>query len=294
LGPLQAMDGPEQIMVTAIADEDLYLEGEYDRIVRVHKSEITEFKMKYTTPFSKMFEQYYLRHYLAPGSMAFFFTEKLRHDQCPAEVHMTNGDYIHIRNCIRPPKVPTETPQAELNVHLKELLANPILSDVTFKVEDESIRAHRAILAARCEKFRAMFLGNMREATAAEIKIEGHSALAFKALLEYIYTDRVENLNAQTALGLLSLSDEYLLASLTTICERTIAEQVTIENVGSVLSTADRFHAATLKKFCMDFILSNFNAVLNCSDFQESVKVGHPDLMFEILRSVSPYLSNQN
>lgn len=34
-------------------------------------------------------------------------------------------------------------------------------------------------------------------------------------------------LNAQTALGLLSLSDEYLLASLTTICERTIAEQVT-------------------------------------------------------------------
>jgi hypothetical protein len=38
-----------------------------------------------------------------------------------------------------------------------------------------------------------MFLGNMREATAAEIKIEGHSVLAFKALLEYIYTDRVEN-----------------------------------------------------------------------------------------------------
>jgi hypothetical protein len=74
------------IQVTAIADEDLYLEGEYDRIARVHKSEITEFKMKYTTPFSKMFEQYYLRHYLAPGSMAFFFTEKLRHDQCPAEV----------------------------------------------------------------------------------------------------------------------------------------------------------------------------------------------------------------
>ena len=67
---------------------------------------------------------------------------------------MTNGDYIHIRNCIRPPKVPTETPQAVLNIQLKELLANPSLSDVVFKVEDESFRAHRAILAARCEKFR--------------------------------------------------------------------------------------------------------------------------------------------
>lgn len=75
---------------------------------------------------------------------------------------MTNGDYIHIRNCIRPPKVPTETQQAELNVHLKELLANPILSDVTFKVEDESIRAHRAILAARCEKFRYEALNTVK------------------------------------------------------------------------------------------------------------------------------------
>jgi hypothetical protein len=38
-----------------------------------------------------------------------------------------------------------------------------------------------------------MFLGNMKEATAVEIRIEGHTAQAFKALLEYIYTDRVEN-----------------------------------------------------------------------------------------------------
>ncbi len=42
-----------------------------------------------------------------------------------------------------------------------------------------------------------MFLGNMREATAAEISIEGHTALAFKALLEYIYTDRVDNVRFQ-------------------------------------------------------------------------------------------------
>jgi hypothetical protein len=121
-------------------------------------------------------------------------------------------------------------------------------------------------------------------------------------------------LNAQTALGLLSLSDEYLLASLTTICERTIAEQVTsklairiylgtpwipssvllrthtwilVENVGSVLSTADRFHAATLKKFCMDFILSNFNAVLNCSDFQESVKVVNAPILYVVDRELT-------
>jgi hypothetical protein len=67
---------------------------------------------------------------------------------------MTNGDYIHIRNCVRPPKVPTEVPQAELNVHLRDLLNEPILADITFKIDDESIRAHRAILAARCEKFR--------------------------------------------------------------------------------------------------------------------------------------------
>jgi len=41
-----------------------------------------------------------------------------------------------------------------------------------------------------------------------------------------------QQLNAQTALGLLSLSDEYLLTSLMTICEKTIAEQVSSKLFG--------------------------------------------------------------
>jgi hypothetical protein len=46
---------------------------------------------------------------------------------------------------------------------MKALLNDETLSDVTFVVGDTRIRAHRAILVARCEYFRAMLTSGFRE-----------------------------------------------------------------------------------------------------------------------------------
>jgi BTB/POZ domain-containing protein 9 len=60
-------------------------------------------------------------------------------------------------------------------------------------VESEHIYAHRIILAARSEYFRALLFGGLRESQNDNhtIEIKECKADAFKILLNYIYTGRI-------------------------------------------------------------------------------------------------------
>eukprot|EP01125_Pyxidicula_operculata_P014484 TRINITY_DN4825_c0_g1_i1.p1 TRINITY_DN4825_c0_g1~~TRINITY_DN4825_c0_g1_i1.p1 ORF type:complete len:363 (-),score=38.52 TRINITY_DN4825_c0_g1_i1:6-1094(-) len=171
----------------------------------------------------------------------------------------------------------------------RKLLEEKILSDVTFIVEDQRICAHKALLVARCERFKAMFTGSMKESYEKEIEISSHSAICFNIMLEYIYTDTLsEGLNLDTYLELLQLSDEYLLTSFTRMCESRIAKLVTVHNVSIILTAADKFNAKKLKKYCLGFILSNYSATVNTQEFKEHLK--SPELLMEIMTAVAPYL----
>ena len=57
-----------------------------------------------------------------------------------------------------------------------------------FKVENEKIAAHRAILAARSPVFDAMFQHDMLEKKTNETEMKDVTSAAFKALLQFIYT----------------------------------------------------------------------------------------------------------
>ncbi|CAE7929719.1 treZ [Symbiodinium sp. KB8] len=76
---------------------------------------------------------------------------------------------------------------------LRKLINNPAFADVTFVVENQSVYATRAHLAARSEHFRALFYGGMRESSDAEeqIVLQDVAHPVFLLLLEYIYTDQV-------------------------------------------------------------------------------------------------------
>ena len=61
------------------------------------------------------------------------------------------------------------------------------LCDVTIKIGGRAFHAHRAILAATSNYFRAMFTSGFKECNEREIKIEGN-AEAFELLLNFAYT----------------------------------------------------------------------------------------------------------
>ena len=73
------------------------------------------------------------------------------------------------------------------------LFNQPDYSDIQLVVESEHFHAHRIVLAARSDYFRALLYGGLRESQVDNhtIEIKECKAAAFRFLLLYIYTGRV-------------------------------------------------------------------------------------------------------
>ena len=67
-------------------------------------------------------------------------------------------------------------------------------SDVALVVDGQRFRAHRVILAARSDYFRALLYGGMKESQLSEIELKDTSLAAFKHLLRYIYTGQARTI----------------------------------------------------------------------------------------------------
>ncbi|XP_063958023.1 BTB/POZ domain-containing protein 9-like [Lytechinus pictus] len=93
-------------------------------------------------------------------------------------------------------RISPSTPMGEvehtniLSQDIGHLFSNEEYSDITLVVENQKFHAHRVILAARCQYFRALFYGGMRESDpeCCEIELQDTTSQAFEALLKYIYT----------------------------------------------------------------------------------------------------------
>ena len=82
-----------------------------------------------------------------------------------------------------------QVPPPTLGNDLALLLETGSHSDVTFKVEDESMEAHRIMLTSRSPVFHALLSGEMREGKEGVVVIEDVRAPVFRALLHFVYTD---------------------------------------------------------------------------------------------------------
>lgn len=88
---------------------------------------------------------------------------------------------------------------------LNSLRARGQLLDVTLIAGGREFRAHRAVLAACSDYFRAMFTDAMRESRQPEICLNGVSAQGLRHLLEYAYTSRLVLSLANIQVGRLTL-----------------------------------------------------------------------------------------
>ncbi|KAK1612576.1 hypothetical protein QYE76_036249 [Lolium multiflorum] len=102
-------------------------------------------------------------------------------------------------------------PSSNLHLHLGELLESRTGADVTFLVSGETFAAHKLIIAARSPVFMAEFFGHMREASAWRVVIKDMDPQAFKAMLHFIYTDTVPELDQE--LEAVAAMAQHLLAA---------------------------------------------------------------------------------
>ncbi|KAK9282320.1 hypothetical protein L1049_005234 [Liquidambar formosana] len=150
---------------------------------------------------------------------------------------------------------PSPIPQVYLG---EQYVNNSTLSDVTFLVEGKRFYAHRICLLASSDAFRAMFDGGYREKDAKDIEIPNIRWDVFELMMRFIYTGSAD-VYLEIAQDLLRAADQYLLEGLKRLCEYTIAQDISAENVSLMYELSEAFHAMSLREACILFVLEQFD-----------------------------------
>jgi N-acetylneuraminic acid mutarotase len=174
--------------------------------------------------------------------------------------------------------------------NLRRLVNSSLFSDVTFVVEGRRIAAHKVMLAAQSEHFRAMLTNGMRETSAQEIEIPDWSYNCYVSMIEFLYTGTISDFSSSLASELLGLADAYALDDLRKLCEVTLTHSLTTEDVCDVLVLAHRCSAFELKRHCLAFVVKHFNEVNLTPGFERLEQA--PSLLIEITRVVLAKLNS--
>lgn len=146
-------------------------------------------------------------------------------------------------------------------------------SDVAFIVEDQRLPAHRVILAARSEYFRALLYGGLSESNQSEIKLK-IPLEAFKALLKYIYSGHMplSQMYDNNILDTLGLANEYGFTELEMAISEYLRQYLSLSNVCAILDAARLYNLDKLVKVCLTFMDLNATKVLQHETFRELSK----------------------
>ncbi|XP_077610991.1 BTB/POZ domain-containing protein 9 isoform X2 [Crocuta crocuta] len=157
-----------------------------------------------------------------------------------------------------------------LSEHIGALLIGEEYGDVTFVVEKKRFPAHRVILAARCQYFRALLYGGMRESQPeAEIPLQDTTAEAFTMLLKYIYTGRatLTDEKEEVLLDFLSLAHKYGFPELEDSTSEYLCTILNIQNVCMTFDVASLYSLPKLTCMCCLFMDRNAQEVLSSEGF---------------------------
>lgn len=186
--------------------------------------------------------------------------------------------------------LPRHTGSQSLGHDLGELLRKGTGSDVTLVVSGESFAAHKAILASRSPVFMAQFFGHMKEARLQRVEIKDMKAAVFRAMLNFIYTDTVPELEQQEGgiiipLHLLAAADMYGLDRLKSMCEDKLCDDTSMETAATALVLAEQHGCSKLKARCIELMAANIDEVMETEGYKH-VMVSSPMVMNDLLRAL--------
>ncbi|XP_044574718.1 speckle-type POZ protein-like [Cotesia glomerata] len=167
---------------------------------------------------------------------------------------------------------------------LEHFYQSKINTDVTFIVGDKKFQAHKIILSSRSPVLAAMFTHDMIEKKTSRVSVEDITSEIFEKFLNYMYTDRVANLD-DVALDLLKTADMYQIQSLKDICESSLIKSFKLKNFFEIVDLADRYRAETLKEHAIKYVVDGKRDVINTDEFKQLEK-NNPSLALELLKRV--------
>uniref|UniRef100_A0A0E0EQX4 BTB domain-containing protein n=1 Tax=Oryza meridionalis TaxID=40149 RepID=A0A0E0EQX4_9ORYZ len=166
------------------------------------------------------------------------------------------------------------------------------LTDVCFDVDGKRFHAHRLILAAQSEVFRAELFGSMAESKMECITISDMSASTFKHMLHYIYCNELpagakDADESSTRIfqlqHLLVAADRYGVDTLKDLCEDTLCADITTDTVTSTLELTETRSYPKLRTSCLEFLSNtqNFAEVATTKEYYKLIQ-SYPSVLSEI------------
>jgi len=313
----------EHVEFTVKAEEDLYLTGSENTIRRVTAETNYSCLMLKTQRFSSLFRHYAKYHGLRKDDLEYYFVNPLENEDTPESVQLQRGDTIMVRKR-RKPEPPEEAADDEEFIRdMRELLDDEEHMDAIFEVHpgestsietEESevdaegvntntIRAHKCILTARTDYFKALFRTNasssenkndqiaFRESENCTIKVDpSFSPEHITFMLEFIYTNRIQKIRSigtEDLLCMLHLSDMWLLRDLKRLIEHElIRHHMYVHTVARMYGATEDFNAQRLSRACIEFIMANLRQVTGNTTFEEEMK-NYPHLCIPVLKAAA-------
>ncbi|XP_060523915.1 BTB/POZ domain-containing protein 9 [Cylas formicarius] len=158
---------------------------------------------------------------------------------------------------------------AQFSENLSSLCLSHEYSDVTLVVEGQKLHAHKVILAARSDYFRALLYGGLKESNQAEIVLPDAPLKAFKILLKYIYTGHMflMTLKEDVILDILGLAHQYGFQDLESAISDVLKQLLALGNVCAILDTAHLYGLEKLVRVCHTFLDKYASEILQHDSF---------------------------
>ena len=148
-----------------------------------------------------------------------------------------------------------------------------ILTDYTLICAGESLKVHKAVLAARSEYWQALLTSGMVEAVEDSSEVLDVNLPTLRLFLEFVYTGRVAGkLEPKQMELLLEAADFYGVFSLKEQCEEGLIASLEASNLMDRLVLADTFSASNLRRVAKQMLVQNMDWLVQMSDWKKKLE----------------------
>ncbi|XP_078236437.1 kelch-like protein 32 isoform X2 [Pogona vitticeps] len=165
---------------------------------------------------------------------------------------------------------------------LNQQRSDGILCDITLIAEEQKFHAHKAVLAACSDYFRAMFSLCMVESGADEVNLHGITSIGLKQALDFAYTGQVL-LEPGVIQDVLAAGSHLQLLEMLSLCSHYLIQELNSFNYLDLYKLADLFNLPLLEKAVVDFLVKHLSELLNSRP--EEVLALPYSLIREVLKS---------
>jgi hypothetical protein len=159
--------------------------------------------------------------------------------------------------------------------------------DVTFQVGPEEIRAHRSVLAASSDYFKASISSDWDHQQGGSITIGGTTAPVFRTVLRWLYTQQLEVEEGADLTDVLLLAKQYLLPDLEGACCKEIeSTMIDLSSAARVFVWADENSLDDLRKKAKATLIKKRFQIKELTGAEEEILLKRPALVVELMKAM--------